>query len=612
MATGAELLVTALVRNGVDTIFGVPGDTGVVLYDAFARHAGELRHVLARDERHAGYMADGYARSRGRVGACEASSGGGAVYLASGLGEAYAASVPVLAVTSDIHRSSRGSGALTETDQEALFSAVTKWRRTAERAADIPQLVAEAVGTATAGRPGPVVLIVPEDVLDEDAPEGEAAPYGAVRPEASGYAIARVAADLAAAVRPVVLAGGGVHASGAWAQLRALAEHAALPVATTIHGKGAIPEDHPLCLGVAGGNGSRGYANDFLAAADYVLIAGSRANSTDTNAFTAPPRTTKIAQIDTDATRAGHNYPGSVPLVGDLTDVLPRIRTETPPASPETTTARQSAIAEARDAWTRADAAAPSTGQSPGAAPAPDTSADPLDTAAGPSASARSPAATPARPPADAGPASPVEAGLMDPRDVIRVLHRVFGARARVVGDPGTPTPNLAAYWEAAGEGWRVVIPRGHGPMGYAIPAAVGVAVAHPGERVLCVSTEGSLAMGVGDWETAARLRLPITYVVLDNTSMAWIKMLQHLYLDRRYFGVDPGPIDPVPLAAGMGLPAVRAASAAELEPAAKESVRRPGPSVIHVRVPEHKDAPPPVAPWQDVLAGRSGGRPVY
>jgi acetolactate synthase-1/2/3 large subunit len=564
-------LVEALVRHGVDTVFGVPGDTGVVLYDVFARRTEELRHVLARDERHAGYMADGYARTRRRIGVCEASSGAGAVYLASGLGEAFASSVPVLAITSDIHRRSRGSGAITEIDQEALFSAVTKWRRTAERAADIPNLVAEAIGAATSGRPGPVVLIFPEDVLEEHADVGVPAGRSvlpASRPEAARYAVKSVADDLAAASRPVILAGGGVHASGAWRQLLDLAEHAAIPVATTIHGKGAIPEDHLLALGVAGGNGCRGYANDHLAAADMVLIVGSRANSTDTNGFTAPPRGggVKIAQIDTDASRAGQNYPGSVPLVGDAATVLDQLRAAIPVACAESRSARQAGIAEAREDWAR------------GAA---EELPDPGE-------------------------------GLLQPREVIRALHQVLGGRTWVVADPGTPTPNLAAYWEAAGDGWRVVIPRGHGPMGFSIPAAIGVAIAHPGERVLCVTTEGSLAMGVGDWETAARLKLPITYVVLDNVSMAWIKMLQHLFLDRRYFGVDPGPIDPVLLAQGMGVPGARAGSLDHFELLAKESIDVDGPFVIHVRVPEHKDSPPPVAPWEAVLTGRTTGRPVY
>jgi acetolactate synthase-1/2/3 large subunit len=578
--TGAELLVEALISHGVDTVFGVPGDTGVVLYDVLARRTDDIRHILARDERHAGYMADGYARTHRRVGVCEASSGGGAVYLASGLGEAYASSVPVLVLTSDIHRRSRGSGAITEIDQEALFGAVSKWCRTAERAADVPALVEEAIATATGGRPGPVALVFPEDVLEETASvttSGGDATVPARRPAAAEYAVSGVAAGLADAERPVIFAGGGVHASGAWRELLALAEHAAIPVATTIHGKAAIPEYHPLSLGVAGGNGCRGYANTYLAEADAVLIVGSRANSTDTNGYTSPPRDTgtKIAQIDTDSTRAGRNFPHSVPLVGDAATVLDQLRAQLPPAPARVRTEREEGVAAARNSW----AATVETTEIA-------TTADRAETDTG--------------------------EGLLQPPDVIRTLHRILGPRTWVVADPGTPTPNLSAFWESAGDGWRVVIPRGHGPMGYAISAAIGVAVAHPAERVLCVTTEGSLAMGVGDWETAARLKLPITYVVLDNTSMAWIKMLQHLFLDRRYFGVDPGPIDPVLLAAGMGVPGARADTLDQLEVLVKESLDSAGPSVIHVPVPEHMDSPPPVAPWQAVLTGQTTGRPVY
>ncbi|MCT9082085.1 thiamine pyrophosphate-binding protein [Streptomyces fulvoviolaceus] len=566
---GAELLVDTLVSHGVDTVFGVPGDTGVILYDALAHRVDAVRHVLARDQRHAGYMADGYARTRRRLGVCEVSSGGGAVCLASGLGEAYAAAVPVLAITSDIHRRSRGTGALTEIDQEALFGAVTKWCRTAERAADIPALVTEAVTTATGGRPGPVALILPEDVLEEHAP-GDAAgggpAYPAHHPRAAEYAVTSTAADLAGADRPVILAGGGVHASGAWPQLRALAEHAALPVATTLHGKAALPEDHPLSLGVAGANGSRGYADDHLAAADAVLIVGSRANATDTDGYTCPTRDAgvKIAQIDTDAARAGRDFPRSVPLVGDAAIVLDQLRARLPAASAAARTAREEAIAAARNAWA-----------------------------------------------ATAAPAE-LHDGLLPPREVVLLLHRLLGPRAWVVADPGTPTPHLAAYWESAGEARSVVIPRGHGPMGYAIPAAIGVAVAHPGERVLCMTTEGSLAMGVGDWETAARLALPITFVVLDNTSMGWIKMLQRLHLEQRCFGVDPGPVDAVLLATGMGIPGARATTLDQLELLVEGSMDHDGPAVIHVPVPEQKDASPPVAPWPAALAGRTTTRPVH
>lgn len=568
--TGAHVLVDSLVGHGIDTVFGVPGDTGINLYDVFAGRTDQIVHVLARDERHCGYMADGYARSARRLAVCEASSGAGAVYLASGLAESYASSIPVLAITTDIHRSSRGSGAITEIDQLALFSPVTKWCRVAECADDIPTLVADAITAALTGRPGPVTLICPEDVLDEGtdvASSGGQSTLPRSAPKAAPVPIAEATAALASARNPVVLAGGGVHASGAWVALQTFAEHAAIPVGTTIHGKGAFVETHPLALGVCGGNGSRGYGTTWLADADVVLIVGSRSNSTDTNGFTAPSREgTTVIQIDIDQVRAGRNFPGSIGLVGDASEVLDQLRAELPAASAELRACRSATIAGQRHAW-----AEHTSMELPATAP-----------------------------------------GLLQPQEIIRTLHRVHGDGTWVTADPGTPTPNLAAYWDTDGAAWRIVIPRGHGPMGFSISAAIGIAVAHPGDRVLCVTTEGSLAMGIADWETAARLHLPITYVVLDNSSFAWIKMLQHLFMEQRYFQVDPGKIDSVLLGEGMGLPAARANDLAELELLAHRAISSGEPAVIHVGVPEHKDSPPPVAPWQAALADPDAGRPVY
>lgn len=567
--TGADVLVESLIAHGIDAIFGVPGDTGVNLYDAICRRSARIRHLLARDERHAAYMADGYARTSGRVAVCEASSGAGAVYLASGLAEAYASSVPVLAITTDIHRASRGSNAITEIDQEALFSAVTTWRATANSVDDIPDLVALAIDEATTGRPAPVALVFPEDVLDEYTLQGASSgscSFPSCRPLADRSLVSKAAGLLRAAKQPAILAGGGIHASSAYEALLSFAELGGIPVATTIHGKGAIPERHPLSLGVNGGNGSRGYSNQYLAGADVVMVVGSRANSTDTDGFTAPNRDVHLIQVEIDPHRIQRKYPRRLGLVGDAAAVLRQLGAELRPGRG----------AAAGDAIARIEAAR------------------------------REWAACPPSPSVDLKP------GELHPRVVVETLRRVVGEDCRVVADPGTPTPNLAAYWETSGFGWRVVIPRGHGPMGYAISAAIGAAVAHPGERVLCMTTEGSLAMGVADFETAGRLRLPITYVVLDNSSFAWIKMLQHLFMGERYFQVDPGPIDPVLVAQGMGLSAHHVESVAQLEEHARASLDLDTPTVLHVKVPEHKDCPPPVAPWQRALADGTATRPVY
>ncbi|MFF8505645.1 thiamine pyrophosphate-binding protein [Streptomyces anulatus] len=576
MKNGAELLVEALAHHGVDTVFGFPGDTSIALYDVLGRREHGVGHVLVRDERHAGFMADAYTRTTRRIGVCEASSGAGAVYLASGLAEAFASSIPLLVITTDNSRRSHGTAAISEIDQSQLFSACTKWRRVADRTADIPDLVAQAVAAATEGRPGPVALIFPEDVLEGVVENDRATPprrpattaVPGQRPSAPVATVREAANRLAAARNPVVVAGGGSHLSGAASELTLLAEHLGMPVGTSIHGKGVIDEAHPLALGVVGSNGARDYANAWVAAADLVLFVGTRANATDTLSFTVPARDgASILHIEADGERAGRNYPGSTALVGDARTVLGQLRAELHEAPDSLRAEREARLAAARRAWLLADA--PRVPQDP-------------------------------------------DFEVFPPAEIITALGKAFGRDTWVVADAGTPTPYLSCFWEAPGGDWRVVIPRGHGPMGYAVPAAVGIAVGHPGERVLCLTTENSLAMAVGEWETAARLELPITYVVLDNTSLAWIKMIQHLYAGSRYFAVDPGPLDPVHLGRGMGIEGARARSLEEFADLAVAAASAPGPSLIHALVPEHMDAPPPVPAWHSALSGEVTARPIH
>lgn len=565
--SGAEILAESLIAAGVEVVFGVPGDTGVALYDALYHRAGRLRHVLTNDERGAAFAADAYARRTNRLGVVEVSSGGGATFVVGGLGESFAASVPLLLLASDIHRGSRGTGALTETDQLALYRAVTKWRAAASDAAELPELLAEAARQATTGRPAPVALIVPEDVLDERrtaavAPIDVRLPgERAAPPEAD---LRRAAAAIDGAERPAVIAGSGVHLSDASEALDELARRAGLAVATTIQGKGALAETSPLSLGVCGSNGARAYANRWLADADLVLLAGTRANATDTAGFTAPPRQgPRIVQVDVDPERAGRNYPGAVGLAGDARAALERL-TALVAERPDRRRRAGSWIAERRTAW-----------------------------AAG-----------------FGGRAAP--AGTLDPADVIRAVHRVAGDRCTVVGDPGTPTPYLAAGWELGRPGRRLLLPRGHGPMGYGHPAAIGAAVAAAGEPVLAFVTDGSLLMAAGALETAARLRLPITYVQLSNGSLGWIKALQHLYLGGRVLGTELTRVDAVAVARGFGLPARRAERPEDVAAAVAEGLERRLPSVIDVPVPDEHELIPPVAPWEDRAAGGGPARPVY
>lgn len=561
-STGADVLVEALIASGVSHVFGFPGDTGVALYDALFRQRDRVRHVLARDERAAASMADGYARVTNRVGVVEASSGGGATFLVGGLGEPYAASVPLLVITSDIHRASRGSGAITEIDQVKLFSAVTKAQWMVEEAAHIGPAVREALVTAASGRPGPVSLIIPEDVLDEPTDlltlSRPAAPDATVVPEAL---LRRARTLLADAYQPAIYVGSGVHLSETWAELQRLAEQSGAAVATSIHGKGTFPEGHPLSLGVAGANGARDYANEYLAAADVVLMLGTRANSTDTNGFTSPPRTARVIHADIDPLRAGRNYPGSLALVGDLRRILPALRR--PFEEPDT--ARRARI----ETFIRARRAVFEARREP--------------------------------PPGHG----------FDPRELVELLQDVLGPKTRVFGEPGTPTPYLSAYWQSPGGARDVVLPRGHGAMGFAIPAAVGAYMADPEWTTVAMTTDGSFGMACGELDTVARLHVPLVILHLSNGSLGWIKALQHFYLDRRYFGVDLGPVDAVRVAEGFGLPAARVQDLHQLRLALMRARDGDLPLFIDIQVPEEFLHLPPVPPWQQVLAGKTG-RPVY
>ncbi len=413
---GADILAECLIEAGIDVIFGVPGDTGVVFYDALYQRTDQIRHVLTRDERHAAFMADGYARWTNRVGVCEVSSGGGADFLVSGLGEAYAASVPILGITSDIHSRSRGTGAITEIDQVALFSAVSKLTLTIEYAAQIPDMIRVLLQAATTGRPAPVIAIFPENVFDEHAsvviPEMSAT-IPAEREAASSRAISKAAELLAKAERPAIVAGSGVHLSGAWTVLQDLAEISGIPVATTIHGKGAIAETHPLSLGIVGANGARPFANEYLASADAVLFVGTRANSTDTNGFTSPPRNgPEIIQIDIDSIRTGRNYPDSHDLVGDARETLASLALEIQP-NPDRAHALGNEIGALRTAWRLAEIE----------------------------------------------PKRILEGDLIDPRDVIIALQEEMPANVVVLAEPGTPTPNVSSYWECPEPGRTVIDP---------------------------------------------------------------------------------------------------------------------------------------------------------
>ena len=550
--TGAEAVVRILRGYGVEVVFGLCGDTSLPLYDALARLDHGITHVLTRDERSAAYMADAYARLSGRVGVCEGPSGGGATYILPGVVEANESSVPLLAITSDISVSSRGRFTLTEIDQEALFRPATKWNAVIDRAADIPGTMRAAFSAMTTGRPGAAHIGLPFDVQrdavdEEDVRAGPAAaPPTAPDPEA----IRAAAEAIAGASAPLFICGGGAMTAGAEAALLRLAEKIGAPVATTISGKGSIAETHELAVGVVGSNGGTPETRAVVEAADLVVFVGCRAGSVTTERWRFPrPGATRIVHIDIDAGVPGANYPTEVAVESDA-----RLALE--------------ALANALD------------GAAPGR----------IDLAF--VAAQKERKFTAFRALAESG-ETPIR-----PERLVAELREALPEDAVVIADPGTPCPYLSAYLVLDRPGRRFVSNRAHGALGYAMPAAVGAHFARPGAKCVAVMGDGSFAFAAGELETVVRLGLPITFVVVSNSSFGWIKAGQKTGYGGRYHAVDFSRSDHARIAEAYGVRSWSVADPGDLAPALEAALAHDGPSLVDAICQPLEEARAPVSEW--------------
>lgn len=554
---GAEALVKMLSLYGVKHIFGLCGDTSLPFYDALYRLDHGMTHVLTRDERSAGYMADAYARVSGRVGVCEGPSGGGATYLLPGLAEANESSSPVLGFTSDVPVASRGRYPLTELDQEALYRPVTKWNTTVDLASQLPAAVRTAFRAMTTGTPGAAHICLPFDVLKQPLAasdvwaQAEHGAYPALRVAPAPDDISRAAALLRSAERPVIICGGGVLVSGASNELSALAQRIAAPVCTTVSGKGTLVDADPLSAGVVGANGGVPATREIVAAADLVLFIGCRAGSTTTENWRFPAPGITIVHIDTDPMVIGANYRTDAAIVADAKLAL---------------TALLAALEE----------------------PGRRTMADAAAAVAAAKAKKRS--------------LFEALAGR-DDRPILpeRVIHELNLAMPRdgiVVADPGTPCPYAAAYFELRDAGRYFLTNRAHGALGYAMSAGVGAWFARPESKVVAIMGDGSFGFTVGELETIVRLKVPLTMIVLSNAVYGWIKASQKSGYDARYYSVDFDRTDHARIASAYGVRSWRVEDPIELSTVVREAMVHDGPTLIDIIVQPLQEAAAPVSQW--------------
>lgn len=555
---GAEAAVRMLQLYGVRHIFGLCGDTSLPFYDALARLDHGIDHVLTRDERSAGYMADAYARLTGRPGVCEGPSGGGATYILPGVVEANESGIALLAITSDIPVSGRGHFALTELDQKALYAPLTKWNAVADRADQIPHLLRTAFRAMTTGRTGAAHIGLPYDLQKHEIDEallwaqGEHTRFPSLRCGPEPDAVAQAADIILSARAPAFIVGGGVAISGAGAALRALAELLEAPVAMSVSGHGALADNHPLAVGVVGTNGGTPETREAIADADTVIFVGCRAGSTTTEHRTVPGRDVCIVHIDVDPMAIGANYRTDAILLGD---------------------ARLSLEALCGEVSRRLEGRQRVTGAGERLA---------FLKARKREAFARLAASTDA----------PIR-----PERVVAALQAALPRESVIVADPGTPCPYFSGYF-ALDEGSRIITNRAQGALGFALPAAIGACYAAPSSKVVAVMGDGSFGFAVGEMETVVRKQLPLTMIVFSNASYGWIKASQKTGYGERYFSVDFNRTDHARIAEAYGVKAWTVTDPSELDSVIRAAIAHDGPTLVDVVSQPLEQSNVPVSQW--------------
>lgn len=560
---GAQALVEMLKAYQVELVFGVPGDTSLPLYEALYNAAPAIRHVLARDERSATFMADAYARLAHKPGICECPSGAGPLYSVPGIAEANASSIPVILITSDIALAGEGKQTITELDCQKLFDSLTKWSSVIKSVGKVPETVRRAFRIATTGRPGAIHLAFPKEVMTGELTDGESdlyaetecATYPAYRTRGARGELEKTADYLIGAEKPIIIAGGGANHSQAGPAIARLAEWLLIPVVTTISGQGLIADDHALALGVIGDNGFHPHAHQAVEESDVLLYVGCKMGSVSTINWSMPSCKPgrRIIQVDLNPEMLGNNFQNALSIAGDarliMEDLSVLIQAKT---LRRTESARIELLNRERASFWEA--------------------------AADEFASDKTP---------------------LKPQRIIAALNRRMPGVSVVIADAGTPTPYATRYLKLRGNGSRLLIPRAYGGLGYAIPAVVGAHFARPDARLIGLFGDGSLGMSAGELETLARLNIPAVLIHFNNSMFGWIKCLQKLHSGEKYLSVDFTSGNPAMVARGFGLQALEIRTAAELEDGLDEAFAQNGPIFLDVISETELDQLPPVYTWQ-------------
>ena len=549
MSHAGDLLAELLVGYGVTHVFGQPGGQTVALYDGLSRRRDRIKHLLVRDERSAAYAADAFGRLTGRPGVCDVTVGPGTTKLADGLVESLNASVPVIALVGELPMDwapYREKGVASQGfDQLRFLDAIAKAVLPVPSVAALPQMVRSAFRLATTGRPGPVAIVIPHDVLDADW-GGDQPPADvderymrapAYRPAASADTIDSAADLLDRARRPVIVAGGGVHGSGATRQLMTVAERIDAAVVTSFSGKGAIAETDRHAAGVLNPLGT----TESLAVtrrADVVFFVGCKVGQNTSHNWTLPLPEQATIHLDVDAAELGRTFGPTVALNGDARATL------------EALASRVRRVA--RPQW----AAEVATLKD-------ESSSD--------------------REKVEASGSTPIQ-----PPRIMRELASRLGPDDVVVSDASFSAGWIATHLPARRAGRDFLFARGQGGLGYSVPAAIGAAVARPEGRVVTVSGDGGFSYSIAELASHAQHGLHTVNIVINNGSLAWLAMWQMLFFDGLRQSVDLGAGDQEPdfaaAARALGCEGIRVEHPSALPAALDAAFECSRPVVVDVR----------------------------
>jgi acetolactate synthase-1/2/3 large subunit len=550
---GGYALMDALRRHGVKHIFGYPGGAILPIYDELhkAESRDWLKHILVRHEQGGTHAADAYARATGNVGVCFGTSGPGATNLVTGIATAHMDSVPMVVITGQVPRAAIGTDAFQETDIFGITLPIVKHSWVIRDPRDIARIVAEAFLIAASGRPGPVLIDVPKDVGVEEfdytpVEPGQAIPAGfRPTPAPQPQAIEAALQLIRKARRPLLYVGGGAVSCGAHHQVHQLAERFKLPVTTTLMGKGAFDEQHPLAVGMLGMHGTA-YANFAVTECDLLIAAGARFDDRVTGRLDGFAPRAQVIHIDIDAAELGKTRTPDVPVVADVKAALKAMLNA---SSGENSSGRTEAWLERIQSWKQ---------HYPLVVPAPE--------------------------------------GDIAPQEVVALLQEL-APHAYITTDVGQHQMWAAQFLHTGPRRW--ISSAGLGTMGFGMPAAMGVQTAFPNEQVICVAGDASILMNIQELGTLSQYNLPVKVVVLNNGWQGMVRQWQESFYGERYSASEmTGGMPNFPLVAeGFGVKGVRISERQSLREQLTEALKHTGPAFIEVAVRRNENCYPMVPP---------------